>query len=132
MSWSNDDYKDVIGQAVQSVELVDDGGAVLFTLTNGEQLAYQAEGDCCSSSWVEHITVPPDVAGATITSVKDDYGVDATSEQEAESRAKGEYIDCLTVYQVAFATTKGEIIVEFRNNSNGYYGGWLSGPYRKN
>jgi hypothetical protein len=36
--------------------------------------------------------------------------------------------DCIRVYQTSFATPKGEIVVEYRNSSNGYYGGWLQGP----
>jgi hypothetical protein len=36
--------------------------------------------------------------------------------------------DCLQVYGLKVTTNKGEIVIDYRNSSNGYYGGNLSWP----
>lgn len=114
---SSADYSPLHEQPVESVTVEDDGSLLVFTLTDGRRLKYEAMGDCCSHSWIEHITVPPDIAGVVFTGY---------SEQDmGESDADGE---CVRVYQTAFQSPKGEVIVEYRNSSNGYYGGWLEGP----
>lgn len=123
------DEKALIGRVLAGVELSEDNRELLLRLTKGKIARLYANADCCSDTWIEHLTVPPDIAGATVTGITDSEGVDATEEQVAQTRADREYVDCLRVYHTAIATDRGEIIVEFRNDSNGYYGGWLSGPY---
>lgn len=102
---------------VAGVSSEEDGQRLVFRLVDGRALTYTAEGDCCSSSWIEHITVPPDIDGAVFTSFAELDG----------QEFKKDY-DTIRVYQTAFQSPKGEVIVEYRNASNGYYGGWLDGP----
>ena len=102
---------------LQTVATEDDGARLVFTFDDGRRLSYSAEGDCCSHSWIEHLTVPPDIAGTEVTG----YAEQDMGEFEKD-------YDTIRVYQTSFATPKGEIIVEYRNASNGYYGGWLQGP----
>ena len=100
-----------------SVTVENDGELLVFTMKDGERVVYRAEGDCCSRSWIEHITVPPDIEGSVI---------DAWSEQTMGEKDDG--WETIKVYQTSFRTDRGEIVVEYRNSSNGYYGGWLEGP----
>jgi len=100
-----------------SVEVSEDKERLTFHLDDGRSITYHAEGDCCSQSWIEHLTVPPDIAGAEITGYA-----------ETDMGEFVEDYDTIRVYQTSFQTAKGEIIVEYRNSSNGYYGGWLDGP----
>lgn len=120
-------HPDIVGRQLASVEVSPDRERLKLTFMDGLTDIYQTEGDCCSETWIEHLTVPPDIEGATITSITTDPydGRVATPEQEAESRAHHEYIDVLLVYQSVIATDRGEVIVEYRNSSNGYYGGSL-------
>lgn len=110
-------YYPLHDKALASVEKNEDGSRLIFTLADGRTLTYTAEGDCCSYSWVEHLTVPPDLAGTI-----------STSYSEADMGETEKDYETIRVYQTAFQTPKGEIIVEYRNASNGYYGGWLDGP----
>lgn len=108
-------FSELIGQQVAT--LAHDDGSVTI---NG--IKYDAVGDCCSMSWIEHWTEPPDVIGATITNVTEP-ALDPhapVEEQDGES---------IAVYHTAIATTRGEIVIEYRNSSNGYYGGWLERVY---
>jgi hypothetical protein len=111
------DPSPLAGKRLAGVGVSEDKDRLIFHLSDGRTLTYTAEGDCCSSSWIEHLTVPSYIAGAEVTAwAEQDMG-----ETEAED-------DTIRVYQTSFATAKGEIIVEYRNSSNGYYGGWLQGP----
>jgi len=107
---------------LQGVEIAENKESIKFIFTDGTIFTYSTYGDCCSATWIEHVTIPPDIAGTKITGIKDDYPVESWSEGWEE----------IQKYQTAFQTPRGEIIVEYRNSSNGYYGGWLEGPARSN
>lgn len=107
-------WRPLADQPIRSVKVIDDGKRLRFTLMDGRTLTYRAVGECCSESWIEHVTVPPDIEGTVLSHVKEYDGVELDFETE--------------VYQVAFGSPKGEIVVEFRNRSNGFYGGYLAGP----
>lgn len=119
----------MVGRKLASVASLDGDTVLEVRFDDGSVSRYRVEGDCCSRSWIEHLTVPPDVAGATILRVTDSEGVDATPEQVAESNARPENreygVDSLLVYQSAIETTRGAVVIEYRNDSNGYYGGYL-------
>lgn len=109
----------LVGKHVWSAALNDDGELVVEFMEGGTPAVFRPEGDCCSSTWIEHLTVPRGIRGAAITAVKDAEGTDPTPEEEAQH-------ECLAVYASAIVTDKGEIVVEYRNSSNGYYGGFLT------
>lgn len=114
------------GVVLRAVTTEGDGERVILTLADGTRRVYEAEGDCCSTSWVEHITVPPDIDGATVLRVSEaGYGVDATDAQRAECKTHRKRLDVLRVYQTVLTTDRGDVVIEYRNSSNGYYGGSL-------
>jgi hypothetical protein len=102
-----------------SVTLNDAKDEVTFTFQDGGTIRYGVEGDCCSTSWIEHLEVPNEVNYRTLVSVEDSQmdtpdGVDMTG------------FDCLQCYRTTFRLDNGEAItLEYRNDSNGYYGGYL-------
>ena len=108
-----------IGKTLASAFLEDQGMRIVLRFDDGTEWAADVEGDCCSESWIEHLEVPPDIAGAILTGVTESDKVKAPEDGAHGSQEE------LQVYGVAFATSKGEIILEFRNSSNGYYGGSL-------
>ena len=112
------DEKKLLGLIVDHVEVSKDKDKLAIHLIGGITAEFETYGDCCSYTWIEHITVPIDVLGAPIIAVKE------LEDDRSEDR-DGELIQ---FYQTAFVTPRGEIIVEYRNSSNGYYGGSLTGP----
>lgn len=118
-------YKPLIGEALVSVETIDDGGAVRFTLADGRTLTYDAVGDCCSTSWIEFLTAP-DLSNEPSV-------FDVTEPDMPPYPASGHLVDDDEIkhYHTAFHTPVGSILVEYRNSSNGYYGGFLEGPREK-
>lgn len=121
MSLYNIDKDKTVGLAIDSVEVAPDQYSLIFNLVGGGKAIYGVEGDCCSRSWIEHITVPPDIKGAVIFDVDD-------SDAVGDSDIEDDDYTVTRVYGTAFKTPKGEVIVEYRNESNGYYGGWMYGP----
>lgn len=105
---------------IKSVILSEDKETLTFTFEDDSTVIYGVEGDCCSHSWIEHITIPDDIVGEKITAVFDN----PLPDNEQPTRNNDDY-DVLVVYKTIFRTNKGDIILEYRNNSNGYYGGYL-------
>jgi hypothetical protein len=111
----------MLGRKLLSVAITDDGEVVTFEFQDGFSRSFAVGGDCCSCSWIEHLEMPNDVAGATLLSVQESAPI--TQDHDAHDEENGD--DCIQVYNTSFRTDRGEIILEFRNSSNGYYGGYL-------
>lgn len=99
---------------------------IIITTDNG-RFVYYAVGDCCSTSWIEHLEVIPDVCGSTLNNITtyqvEDEVVKATLTLGQNSNySEDNYIQ---IYRYAFITNRGQIDVELRNQSNGYYSGSL-------
>jgi len=123
------DEKSLIGEQIKNFLVDENKESATLTLLDGRKFRYYVDGDCCSYSWIEHITVPTDIEGAKLLEVKEGDSVDITDEGNAHPNEDHPYgYESLLKYQTSFVTDKGEIIFEYRNSSNGYYGGYMSGP----
>ncbi len=103
----------ILGKTLKEIKIAQDKKALLLVFSDG-QMIVRADGDCCSSSWVEHIEMCD--LPAMITKV-DDLDLPGGNEHDGE---------CLQVYGCKISTDKGEIVIDYRNESNGYYGGNLT------
>jgi hypothetical protein len=92
---------------------------VEISFQDGTSARFTTEGDCCSRSWIEHLEAPKDFVGAILLGVQDG-GVAEPPDYEPH-----EDDECVKFYETRFHTDKGDIILEYRNSSNGYYGGSL-------
>lgn len=120
----------MIGKKLKSVELSKNKEKVVFKFQDGHKQVFGVEGDCCSHSWIEHLETLSDLCGATLLSVNE-ASIDRTDDDDynpIEYKSE-EYVarehECLNVYSTHFVTDRGEIVLEYRNSSNGYYGGYL-------
>lgn len=75
----------------------------------------RCDADCCSHTWIESIELPINGLPANVISVDD---------TSYESSDDGE----LKKYGLKIKTDKGTIELDYRNESNGYYGGSLAWP----
>jgi hypothetical protein len=78
------------------------------------------DADCCSHTWIESIELPALGFPAVVTEVKD---LDLCRESESN-----EEHECLRFYGARIDTDRGSIDIEYRNSSNGYYGGSIVWP----
>lgn len=111
----------MFGKPLAKVTLVDDGDEIRFEFRDGSVVAFGVDGDCCSKSWIEHLEMPNDIVGAIILSAEESDTI-TSDHDEHDDENGGESIQ---VYNTRFVTDRGEIVLEYRNSSNGYYGGNL-------
>ncbi len=88
---------------------------LLINLTNGKTIKYTAVGDCCSSSYIESLDNPEALQNTLLISTEEVQGEQKEMDYETHK---------WTFYK--FKTTKGDCTLSFRNESNGYYNGYLS------
>ena len=109
----------LIGRQVVQVSLADDRERICFHTKDGAAIIARANGDCCSNSWIESIDAPYALLG--IVQTVDDLEMPLLNYQLAPH----EYIRC---YGCKITTTNGACVIDYRNKSNGYYGGDLVWP----
>jgi hypothetical protein len=106
----------LIGKVVISVDLEQSGAAIRFNLADGESITARADGDCCSSTWIENVDGAEQLIG-TVLSVEDIPMPDLGSPNS---------YDVIAYYGCKITTDKGFSVIDYRNSSNGFYGGSLS------
>jgi len=111
----------LVGKVIKGIEIAADRQALRFLTVDGEMIV-KVDADCCSYSWVEHVELPALGFPAIVQSVADIEMPDgATSSFHPDS-------DVLAFYGMKIVTDRGEIVIDYRNDSNGYYGGSLVWP----
>lgn len=108
----------LIGKKVLAVHLADDGGAIKFDVEGADPIVAQADGDCCSYSWIEHIEQPENLLGV-VSNIEDVEMPDLGDQPDH---------DVMSYYGCKIHTEKGSALLDYRNDSNGYYGGSLVWP----
>lgn len=108
----------LVGKTITGMKIAADKEALLITTTDGDCVV-RVDGDCCSHTWIEHIELPALGFPAQVTSVDD---LDMNKEAD---ETDGEYIQ---FYGCKISTDRGEIVIDYRNSSNGYYGGSIHWP----
>lgn len=102
----------LIGKEILKVFLNQEKTEMIISTNKGE-VKVDVYGDCCSYSWIEHMSLIDnlfsevlDVVNYDIEDVDIEYGL-------------------LQIYKTTIKTKKGDCDIEYRNESNGYYGGCL-------
>lgn len=116
------DFSNMLNRRIQEVVLSQDKESITFRFVDGFQRSFGVEGDYCSQSWIEHLELPQDYIGATLLRVEEGNGVPWDGHTCDNSCGH----DVLQVYNTKFHTDRGTITLEYRNDSNGYYGGYLT------
>lgn len=110
----------LIGRSI--VRVYRDAGRtdIALLLDDDHVLCADPEGDCCSRSWVEHISGVGDLIDATVIAIHEN--------PETESpESNRDHEDVTILYGLTLVTAaRHRVDIEYRNNSNGYYGGWLN------
>jgi len=108
----------LIGKTLTGIKIADDKMAILFQTTEGDVVA-RTDGDCCSHTWVESIE----------NTVRDFPAlVSAVENLNMPDRGSPDEYDVVAYYGCKITTDRGVIVIDYRNSSNGYYGGNLSWP----
>ena len=108
----------LIGRTLTGVKIAEDGRALLFQTSEGDVIA-RADGDCCSHTWVEHVALPARGFPCLVSGVEN---LDMPDLGSPDEYGLIQYYGCKVV------TSNGDMIIDYRNSSNGYYGGSLEWP----
>lgn len=108
----------LIGKTITKIMIAEDKKAILFITTEGDIKAL-CDAECCSHTWIENIELPVNGFPATVLSVDNLEMPDLGSPDD---------YDVIAYYGFKITTDKGDIIIDYRNSSNGYYGGDLIFP----
>jgi hypothetical protein len=90
--------------------------AVVITFDDGTKRLLWLEADCCSHSFFTDVNQFDELLGATIQNVEERDG-----EVEGDKYAG----DVKAWHFLVFETNKGHVTIDWRNESNGYYDGWV-------
>lgn len=129
--------KAIVGKQVQRIWWSED--RVVLETSDGKAVTLDVGGDCCSHSYffdlhgVHYLLRGPITAFEAVELQKGDPGWhDPTCSGSWDKPAPcGHSHDCLAVYGYRFTTEHpvfGPVstVLSFRNDSNGYYGGWMN------
>jgi hypothetical protein len=110
--------KEIFKQTISAIYIDEDSQYLVFIAKWGEPYwVYHASAECCSRSWFESINNPENLLCEEIIDIEEK----PDSETNGESCDRHDYF--ATVYGYTLKTNKGYTDIEFRNSSNGYYGG---------
>lgn len=110
----------LIGKKIVDVKIAEDKLAMLFVCDNGEELVVRVDADCCSYTWIESVELPALGFPFTVIACDD---LDMNKEP-----LENEEYECLQFYGAKITTDKGDMVIDYRNDSNGYYGGDIVWP----
>lgn len=109
----------LIGKTISALWIAKDKHAIKFDIDGSKPIIVRTEGECCSVTWIENVDLPENCVGSAVVEVSDIKMPDAQIDNEH---------DCLRFYGTKIVTGKGETKIDYRNSSNGYYGGGLIWP----
>lgn len=107
----------LIGKTLVGLKMTTDKKALQFLLSDGTEALARCDADCCSETWVEHLSLPSLGFPATVLAVSHLEMPDTPDSSDHEVTAR---------YGCDIHTDRGVLSIEYRNASNGYYGGWLT------
>ena len=121
----------LVGKEIEYVEMDICGSAICFHLKDAPSVVLEARGDCCSESWIESIDAPLALVGKVL-SVEEIpmpfLGNVGTAKHSLDD--PHQYQGLISYYGLKITTVAGTAVLDYRNDSNGYYGGELA--VRKN
>lgn len=118
-----EDWEDLVGKRIHSVENTAIG--VVFTFDDGTKAEFETSAGCCSRSWIEHFDAPSDAVGSVFRGVEERDVDNFWAKERDEEYDEYNRGDIIKVYETVFLTDHGRITCEYRNASNGFYGGSL-------
>lgn len=114
----------LIGKTLTGMKIAVDRQALLFQTADGD-LIVNVDADCCSYTWVESVELPALGFPALVTAVED---LSLPDDTDKAASTFHENPEVLAFYGCKISTDRGEIVIDYRNDSNGYYGGSLTWP----
>jgi hypothetical protein len=120
MAISMEEKSRLVGNTIVGYELSGDHQNLWLIFNNGLKAHFRTEGECCSTTWIESIDMPDALLG-TIRNIED---INMPNLGDIPTAKRGS-VDSVRYYGLKITTDKGSAVIDYRNDSNGYYGGDL-------
>ena len=108
----------LLGTTITEYDLAPDGAFITFHRQNLPSITLDAVGECCSRTWIEDIDAPNALIGTVLA-------VEHIKSPNISTRPGPRYDEYIQYYGLKITTKKGRCVIDYRNASNGYYGGEL-------
>lgn len=118
MAYDYQKIQQLVGREIRGYTITADRESMELHTDQGSFLGV-CEADCCSYTWIEGVEEPALGFPCTILKAED---LDMPEGAESTFRKDPEV---LAFYGTKFTTDKGDFVIDYRNDSNGYYGGSL-------
>lgn len=116
----------LVGKKLAAIQIASDREALRFICEDGEVIA-RCYGDCCSRTWVESVETTA-MLPAVVLSVDSLALPEFDGDKDPEIRQEWDGGELIRFYGCKITTDRGHVIIDYRNESNGYYGGSLGWP----
>lgn len=112
----------LIGKTIISVVLDDNDGEITFT-TADRVYVFSTDAECCSETWINSIDNVEALINNEVMFVS---GREMEYDKQKHGFVGKSNTERVLVYTYDIITKKGACTIDFRNDSNGYYGGSLT------
>lgn len=109
----------LLGKTIIDVKIAADKQAMLFVDDSGNEFVARTDADCCSYTWIESVEMP---ALGLPFKILDILDLDMPDLGDLPN------CDVVSYYGAKIITDKGDMVIDYRNDSNGYYGGDMVWP----
>lgn len=109
----------LIGQKVIKLLFNEEKNSFAFLLDTLRLEVFYCQGDCCSTSWIEHLSGLNNLLHHTVNKIN--Y-IDIDTDRDSDEWGEKETL----IYRFDIYTEAGICTMEMRNHSNGYYSGQLT------
>ena len=116
----------LIGKRIVKVWLADDKQAMKFDVEGAEPIIAKVDADCCSFTWIESFDAPTALLG--VVQAIENLDMPDLGNGKEQTRDKDTEGDVIAYYGCKITTDKGACVIDYRNDSNGYYGGSIVWP----
>ena len=111
----------LVGKIITAIYLSKDKCDIRFDIAEQDApIIANSYGECCSSTWIENVE-NPEFAVDSVVATAEEMELNKPAEENSE-------FDYLQFYGFKIETAKGTCVIDYRNSSNGYYGGSLIFP----
>jgi hypothetical protein len=111
------------GKTIERVYIGEGDTVLAFQLVGGERAAFYTDGDCCSESWIESVENVSSLIGGKVVGAREIEMGDVSDTYDADDPPPQESVQAYSVE--VDVEGRPPFKLEFRNASNGYYGGSL-------
>lgn len=107
----------LVGKTVAAAFISEDKEDIRLDMVSGETYYLRTDADCCSETWIEHVNNFDTLIGKEIVGTETkDLGEGIATRQDRDLLYSASILYKVHNYH-------GSADIEFRNSSNGYYGG---------